>query len=60
METLRDIGGDCTYQQADRAKLLEGASSYFSLDLSSATDRFPVELQELLLSKIIGSERAKA
>jgi len=33
-------------------------NSFHSIDLTAATDRFPVSLQVLLLSKLIGPERA--
>lgn len=35
-------------------------SSYHSIDLKSATDRFPIELQVKLLSFLIGPEKGQA
>jgi hypothetical protein len=37
-----------------------GTRPLFSLDLSSATDRFPVSLQENLLAEMIGPRAAVA
>lgn len=33
---------------------------YYSFDLSAATDRFPVLLQEMVLAKLIGPEKASS
>lgn len=35
------------------------AGPYHSLDLSAATDRFPLEVQKLLMSKLIGTEKSE-
>lgn len=41
---LEKIPQDCTLDQSKFFKLLEGSSVFFSVDLSSATDRFPISL----------------
>jgi len=38
----------------------EPGHSYHSCDLSAATDRFPVELQEMVVAKLVNPEYAKA
>lgn len=61
MELLRKLKTDATFNQD--AKLVPsplGDSFYYSLDLSSATDRFPVLLQEGVLAEMIGEEKAGA
>ncbi|QKI79982.1 RNA-dependent RNA polymerase [Erysiphe necator associated mitovirus 34] len=60
IEMLRTIPEDCTYHQGDRAHLLRTDSNFYSLDLTAATDRFPVELQEIFMSKMLGAEKASA
>lgn len=55
---LRKLPSDCTFNQhRGREKMLqwsrEGTS--YSLDLTSATDRFPITLQEKILGVILGS-----
>lgn len=61
MELLKKLSTDATFNQD--AKLVprpSGDSFYYSLDLSSATDRFPVLLQEKILGLLIGEEKAGA
>jgi len=41
---LRKIPQDQTYDQGGFRKALEGAEIYYSIDLSNATDRFPIDL----------------
>jgi hypothetical protein len=64
MRCLRQLDTDGTYNQSHIVEKTRQAISerkpIHCLDLSSATDRFPVEIQESLLSKIIGTEKAKA
>jgi hypothetical protein len=60
MGTLKKLKTDGTYSHNRVAELTklhtkEGESIY-CFDLSNATDRFPVELQEELLAEIIGPE----
>jgi len=47
--TLKKIRQDCTFDQSNYQKSLKGSKIYYSVDLSSATDRFPISLIELLL-----------
>ena len=61
-KVLRRIPQDSTFDQFGRTHLLrrtEG-SSFHSIDLSSATDRFPIDIQEEMLTVMFGSEYAKA
>jgi len=46
---LEKINQDCTLDQSKFKKLLEGSEIYYSVDLSSATDRFPIILISSLL-----------
>jgi len=41
--TLKKIRQDCTLDQTKFIKLLKSAPVYYSVDLSNATDRFPIE-----------------
>jgi hypothetical protein len=59
-DLLRKIPSDMTYNQNGCTDVLRGCSSYHSFDLSAATDRFPISLQEIFLSDLIGPERAGA
>lgn len=47
--TLKKIRQDCTFDQTNFKKALKGAKIYYSVDLSNATDRFPITLIENLL-----------
>jgi hypothetical protein len=47
---------DRTFSQNPKIKALPG-NKYWSLDLTAATDRFPVEQQELLLQEMYNSSR---
>jgi hypothetical protein len=61
---LRAIPQDCTYDQhSGISQMLRGSSNvgkYYSIDLKSATDRFPVELQEKVLSRMFNERYASA
>lgn len=57
---LKEIKQDCTYDQGSFYNKLPRNVTYHSLDLSNATDRMPVSLQEFILSEVIGSEKAAA
>jgi hypothetical protein len=59
-DLLRCIKGDCTFDQGGHRKSLSRTGPFHSLDLSSATDRFPIALQTKVLEVLIGEERAKA
>lgn len=58
---LRNIPQDGTFNQDAPIKLLveKGYKELYSYDLSSATDRLPLALQESLLGYIIGEEAAR-
>jgi len=66
MQSLKQLNEtDCTYNHERGVTLLKedsrlGCKDIFSLDLSSATDRFPVSLQEDLLAEVLGQEKASA
>lgn len=57
---LKKIPADRTFVQAEGMTFDPSSDSYHSLDLSSATDRFPMQLQKELLSVLIGPEKAEA
>jgi len=57
---LKCIPSDRTFVQADGPILGPPSGSYHSLDLSNATDRFPMQLQKELLERLIGAEKADA
>lgn len=62
MNVLRRLETDGTWdqnQQVDRINMLAKSKAY-SFDLSSATDRFPVKLQEILLSHVFSPELSEA
>lgn len=61
-EILRKIPQDGTFDQEAPAVLLgkQGVKHFWSYDLSAATDRFPVSLQQGLLSYLIGPRVARA
>jgi hypothetical protein len=58
-ELLRSIPQDRTFTQDPYITKVEG-SRFHSLDLSNATDRFPLEVQKQLLGEILGSDFAHA
>nr|QIR30244.1 RNA-dependent RNA polymerase [Plasmopara viticola lesion associated mitovirus 21] len=58
---LRKLPADCTYDQGrhlGKMAALNSGSRFFSFDLSSATDRFPLQVQKRLLAKLVGLEAA--
>lgn len=57
---LKKIPSDRTFVQAEGLTFDPLSDSYHSLDLSNATDRFPMQLQKELLSHLIGQEKAEA
>jgi len=59
MRILRRIPTDCTFDQGSFKDYALFHDQYFSFDLTAATDRMPLLLQERILSRIIGKERAK-
>jgi hypothetical protein len=52
LRLLKGINCDRTFTQNPMHKWLNNGESFYSLDLSAATDRFPISLQEQLLSFI--------
>jgi len=61
---LSRLPGDCTFNQTRLtsvfAKDLGRPSKFYSFDLSAATDRFPLEIQERLLSLLTNREVAES
>jgi hypothetical protein len=54
---------DCTFDQNagfTRARILSQGKPVFSFDLSSATDRFPLDLQVVVMTRLYGPEVAQA
>nr|UPW42136.1 MAG: putative RNA dependent RNA polymerase [Henan mito-like virus 28] len=61
MNKLNNISMDRTFTQDPNNKWdLNNNEKFWSLDLSSATDRFPVELQKRLLARIFHMELAQS
>nr|DAC76945.1 TPA_inf: RNA-dependent RNA polymerase [Entomophthora muscae mitovirus 6] len=60
MSILKRLPADMTYKQDKAADHLPKEGPYFSYDLSAATDRFPIEFQYQVLSRLIGKEKADA
>lgn len=57
---LRQFPSDCTFDQGSRLWSLKPEDKFYSMDLSSATDRFPIKVQEFVLGVLIGEEKAAA
>jgi len=57
---LRTIKQDCTFNQSAFLMKIDMTGPFFSLDLTSATDRFPIWLQEKVLAFKLGPVKAKA
>jgi len=59
-KVLKRIGPDKTFAQTSLLTEFrpDEGHSYHSVDLSSATDRFPILLQEQVLSRLIGPNKA--
>jgi len=60
MRLLKGLKPDCTFNQGSFRATLPNRGPYYSYDLSAATDRFPVELQRIVLSRLIDDEYAAA
>lgn len=61
MNKLNNIKMDRTFTQDPHNKWdLNNGEKFWSLDLSSATDRFPVELQKRLLARVFHMELAQS
>lgn len=56
MKILRRMETDGTYDQGEQFKRIirEAKAPCFSFDLTSATDRFPIELQQHLVAALFG------
>jgi hypothetical protein len=59
MKKLKSLSDDRTYSQ-NRGFQKDPQSSYWSLDLSNATDRFPIEFQSEVIKQIFGDQYSKA
>lgn len=57
---LKKFPADRTFNQGNFKPLLDCSGPYYSLDLSNATDRFPIALQQKVLGELIGQDRAAA
>jgi len=57
---LRSLKPDCTFNQGSFRAKLPRSGPYHSLDLSQATDRLPVSLQEEVLAALTSKEYAAA
>jgi hypothetical protein len=53
---LRRINQDCTFNQGDFINKLPKEGPFYSMDLSNATDRFPIDVISDLLSSHIDKE----
>ena len=56
MSKIKSLRQDGTYDQVGVINRLNKSGFYYSMDLTSATDRLPSELQRRLLSKILKSD----
>jgi hypothetical protein len=53
---LHEVTGDRTFTQTSPFRTLPKSGPYYSLDLSSATDRFPLKFQIRVVAILTGSE----
>lgn len=53
---LRSVHGDMTFSQLSPSRTLPSTGPYYSLDLSAATDRFPIDFQVMVVKAITGSK----
>lgn len=63
MRVLSKLEQDCTFNQGSflsKLPAMDGTRMFHSLDLSSATDRMPIKLQELVLQGILSKERSES
>ena len=51
---------DCTFNQGSFRLALPSEGPYWSIDLTNATDRMPIAVQQRVISRIIGEARASA
>lgn len=57
---LKSLKPDCTFNQGGFRTKLPRTGPYYSMDLSSATDRLPVEIQQAVLAQLVSKEYAAA
>lgn len=57
---LRKLRCDCTFNQGKFQEILGGQSIYYSVDLTQATDRFPIKVISGLLETKFGLEFTRA
>nr|UPW42141.1 MAG: putative RNA dependent RNA polymerase [Zhejiang mito-like virus 10] len=57
---LKNLPQDRTFTQDPFMKWKDDENSFWSLDLSSATDRYPIQLQRRLLEKVFSDNLAKS
>jgi len=60
MNLLKHFNSDRTYTQDPSNEWEDNGHSFWSLDLSSATDRFPIYLQKRLLVRVFNEEFANS
>lgn len=60
MKHLRGLKPDCTFNQGSFRSKLPPHGPYYSIDLSSATDRVPVAIQEPVLAALVGNKEYAA
>lgn len=60
MSFLKSLRSDCTFNQGSFRAKLAHKGPYHSLDLTAATDRFPVWLQVAVLSVLVAADYADA
>lgn len=60
MRALKGIPEDCTYDQLKSLNVLQKTPGhrFWSFDLSSATDRFPLDFQYKIISEFFGRSYA--
>lgn len=58
-DILRALPTDCTFDQGKFLQILS-EGPFYSMDLSNATDRMPIALQERIFAYLFGDERAAA
>jgi hypothetical protein len=57
---LKSLRPDCTFNQGGFRTKLPRSGPYYSMDLTAATDRLPVEIQEKVLAELVSIEYAAA
>ena len=57
---LKELPSDCTFNQDHITTIMKKFTSYQCMDLSAATDRFPVSLQASILQLLAGPDYAQA